>query len=429
MNSIYNLRNIGQNAPVLSKQELKVYPSLNKDALECMEDKVLKEPSYVYVFPLVRENVYGGSYIDIYILDPFFSFMKRYILVPGYRLTESDEDELEEKLKSKSLRFMFWDKDFVEHAKMLAKPYFDDVDDVTHLLLGLCFVFYRSGIRELLFKQKLDYLGFHIESFYDINLMGTTSNEVFGVPQKALRFFNSEEGYKCLKDPDDRYLFARTYAMFSDFIGQEEKINVTQWKYLTKIYYGEGDAVFNPGRLKFKRSVFNALGKVDDCEVGESYLRYLYLKEAVSYRPHDNKLPSVEALPHTVKKLERIHTYRRCRKEYDRSIKEYAWENSKYEYVGDLYRVRLPRKMDDIFEMADRMGNCLESYVQDVARGYTMILFVDIRDEDDEICLEVNGKYVEQARRRYNASLTERDLEFLEEYCSKVGLEMDIYEL
>lgn len=423
MNSIYNLRNIGQETPVLTKEELFAYPSLNETAFEYMADKASSEPEFVFVFPLIRENKYGGNYIDIYIFDPSYSFQNRYILVPGHKLSDDDEVELEEKLKSKAIRFIFWDEDFVERAKLLAKPYFDKVDNVAHLLFGLCMVFYRSGIRELLFKQGLDYLAFHIGRFKEINLIATRAEDVFEMPAKALKFFNNESTYKLLTHIHSRYVYGKVYKQFASYLGEVETINRSQWEYLSRIYHLQKHPEDEWAKLTFNRRIFEGFADIDDTELAKDYILYFELKEATQFKMYDTKFPEKEEeLYILIEKLYRIVRYKDYRKNYDGIIEGQALINRKYEYQDENYRVRLPRKVDDFLDAADYMHNCLEDYMQDVAEGAIMILLVDIKDEKDQIALEVDDDIIVQGKRRFNEGLTDNDMSFLGFYCSKVGL-------
>ena len=76
--------------------------------------------------------------------------------------------------------------------------------------------------------------------------------------------------------------------------------------------------------------------------------------------------------------------------------------------------------------MADWMRNCIADYAFDVASGEAMILFVDIKDENNRLNLEFNGHEIVEARRRFNERITDKDEAFLEEYCNVYGLELCI---
>ena len=168
----------------------------------------------------------------------------------------------------------------------------------------------------------------------------------------------------------------------------------------------------------------NFIDKVEWKDVQKKdYILYFELKEATQYKMYDTKFPEEEEeLYILIEKLYRIVRYKDYRKNYDGIIEGHALINRKYEYQDENYRVRLPRKVDDILDAADYMHNCLEDYMQDVAEGAIMILFVDIKDEKDQIALEVDDDIIIQGKRRFNEGLTDSDMAFLESYCSKVGL-------
>lgn len=426
MNTVYNIMNAGNETPILSKEELMNYPSLGEVELGYMERKALSTSEFVYIFPLVRESTLKNKYVDIYIFDSSISYKERFVLAPGFKLQNEKEERLEEKLKSKCISYVFLEKGCLEEIKKMSAPYLDNVSVVSHILLGYYFISFKAGLRELLFKCGLDYLSFNIECFEEINLMATTAEELFEMPLKALRLFNNSDMYMGLKSHTDRMIKARTYTFFSSYLCSEETLTEAQWDYLFKARRYERDQKTHGYGVKFNRSVFAQLAKVKDNSYADMYLEYIELKACLGYRVWDNHLPSLEDIEDELGIIRERYRFESSREYIDEGLGFYYKETCIYEYQNSNYRVWIPKKLDDFLEMADWMRNCIADYAFDVASGEAMILFVDIKDENNRLNLEFNGHEIVEARRRFNERITDKDEAFLEEYCNVYGLELCI---
>ena len=425
MNQIYNIMNLGYETPVLSKDQLKYFPSLGRAYVESMQNYALTQPESVTIFPLVRTSIDGKKYIDIYIYDPAESFEERYVLVPGFKLTDEKEETFEEKLKSKFVRYNFWDDNFVSETKKMGEPYLDNLNIMSHLLLAYYYISFRSGIRELLFKSGLNYLAFFIDIYEEINLAGSTPEELFDLPIKALRMFNNYDMYSYIANPYRRIVTANTYKRYSSFLNEGIIPNKTQWSYLLRTRIAESEPNQGLFNYKFNRSIFNELGEVNDSGLGDKYLKYLYLRQAVGYRLWDNHLPDRSSIDGKIRKLTRDLDYLGQREKLDNGFRIQSKRYKAFEYQNDNYRVRLPKNLDDLLDMADTMNNCLDDYVDEVADGLVLILLIDIKNENDNIAVEVSGDTVEQAYRRFNNELTDEDKSFLFEYCKQKDIYYD----
>lgn len=106
--------------------------------------------------------------------------------------------------------------------------------------------------------------------------------------------------------------------------------------------------------------------------------------------------------------------------------KEYVLLNRKEE--KENFYIRSPRDLDDLYNYAESLGNCLKSYVDEVVEGRSKIYFMETEKNDKKpyIAIEVKQNNIRQAYRKSNKRISKKEYEFLDKWAKDNGLECNI---
>jgi hypothetical protein len=90
-------------------------------------------------------------------------------------------------------------------------------------------------------------------------------------------------------------------------------------------------------------------------------------------------------------------------------VNQYGWD----------YTAIIPSSVHDFEIEARNQKHCILSYVEDMAAGNTLVVFVRHRNEPDKshITLEIRSKKVVQAKKFANTEIDEADRKYLEKLC------------
>lgn len=180
-------------------------------------------------------------------------------------------------------------------------------------------------------------------------------------------------------------------------------------KYLHEdIYKNQGIKNYSEGRILLRDSL--VMAKKMGIDLKEKYPKSLKLQ-------HDLLVMNYE-----------------CYKdEYQRQEFKKAVEDEKYISLNrnkekEEFYIRSPRDLDDLYNYAESLGNCLKSYVDEVAEGKTKIYFMEteVNDKKPYIAIEVRDKYVRQAYRKSNRRISKKEYEFLNKWAKDSGIECSI---
>lgn len=114
------------------------------------------------------------------------------------------------------------------------------------------------------------------------------------------------------------------------------------------------------------------------------------------------------------------------REEKDAGITKY--NDLGYRFEDDEYFVRTPLTVLEMFDESCQQDNCLSGYVESVATGKTNIVFIRKKKTPDQsyITMEISGRYIIQAKAKYNEIPTRTDWEFIEKFARHNWLEYDL---
>ena len=94
---------------------------------------------------------------------------------------------------------------------------------------------------------------------------------------------------------------------------------------------------------------------------------------------------------------------------------------------GNFY-IRSPRDVDDLYNYAESLGNCLKSYVDEVIEGRSKIYFMETEKNDKKpyIAIEVKHNNIRQAYRKSNKMISKKEYEFLVKWAKNNEIECNI---
>lgn len=106
--------------------------------------------------------------------------------------------------------------------------------------------------------------------------------------------------------------------------------------------------------------------------------------------------------------------------------KEYVLLNRNKE--KENFYIRSPRDLDDLYNYAESLGNCLKSYVDEVIEGRSKIYFMETEKNDKKpyIAIEVKQNNIRQAYRKSNKRISKKEHEFLVKWAKDNGLECSV---
>ena len=106
--------------------------------------------------------------------------------------------------------------------------------------------------------------------------------------------------------------------------------------------------------------------------------------------------------------------------------KEYVLLNRNKE--KENFYIRSPRDLDDLYNYAESLGNCLKSYVDEVIEGRSKIYFMETEKNDKKpyIAIEVKQNSIRQAYRKSNRMISKKEHEFLVKWAKDNEIECNI---
>ena len=106
--------------------------------------------------------------------------------------------------------------------------------------------------------------------------------------------------------------------------------------------------------------------------------------------------------------------------------KEYVLLNRNKE--KENFYIRSPRDLDDLYNYAESLGNCLKSYVDEVIEGRSKIYFMETEKNDKKpyIAIEVKQNSIRQAYRKSNKLISKKEHEFLVKWAKDNEIECNV---
>ena len=400
--------------------DLRKYPMIDEDHFMYMESEFIENSSYLLLFPYYRNG--EEPFIDIYIWDCTRISMpcRRFVICTGFRFAEEDEIEFEKYARSNDLRVYQDEMDLLYENIISFNPEYNykkyTSEEAGMALLHLYYVSHHSGYLEILYKSGINYLAYDATEIPDCNYIGSSPEEIVGLPLKLLRILNQPGFSEYYTRKDALVKCLNTYYKYASYF--KKRPSLLQWDYLYRI---EGnDHLFN-------KTVYKRLSKYTDVIIVSLYIEFLKLQE--KNKELSIGVPKAHELMDINEKLSILNLYNHNKVNKKIKTRKRA---SDLEFTGHKYSVVLPKEVNDIGKEALKQHNCLLSYVEPHIKGKTTIIFIRRTDEIEKpyVTAEVIGNKVEQFMGKFNL-IPEADVfQFMEAYCAYKGIsEFDPIEL
>ena len=373
----------------------------------------------------VFEREYEGDVcLEIYIWSFLFpELYKRFLITPKLKMTYVEKCLFDVACQNETIM----NEDEIEkiyeifdtnYPGMHLKKYNNPIHMLHHIYCS-----FQEGIQEILYKAGLGYLALYLNDIDDYNMIGTTPSGIFdGLPIKLLRVFDSEQGIVALKTEQQRANLYSLYMKKPILFG--EKWSFGQCKYFEEI-------ICKRITGEFMNEDYQILQFFQECYNEEQYkeiIRYIEIRKEIF---ETIKLP---LLPEEGDGIDDSPFYK-ANFLYDNLVKgrdfmdymlslQYEEYGKKLEYQDDRFILRWPKDMGDICRESAYQKNCLWNYMEDIAYGETLVLFLRKADAPDcpYVTVEIMEDTIVEARARFNAKIPEEADEWLEEYAEKKNL-------
>lgn len=117
------------------------------------------------------------------------------------------------------------------------------------------------------------------------------------------------------------------------------------------------------------------------------------------------------------------------KKEYDQEVFKNIMDAS-LEYSDTKFCIVNPKTSNDIISEGTDLNHCVASYVEQVMRGETYIMFLRNKKTPEESLVTVeykkNNKSIIQAKGGYNRGMSDDERKFLEKYCKLKKIKLEV---
>lgn len=370
----------------------------------------------VFVDLLVKDDKW---YLLIYLWEPYnYTINKPYkcfYCTRGYRLNEEEERELvyyctDENTCTSKLMV----QEIVRQVQILAPDmnlYFNS-DKPLYSVLHIYFCMFR-GVRELLFKARLQYLAASIDRIESYDMLPVLTNgspvdlfEKKRFTMRLLRMLDNEWGICDLLDEESRQVAAGTYKRFSQILGGYNQITCSQWQYLKACH---------KGKFRFQKKIFHLFRRGETEVLYEDYVifdaKYKIINRYIHWPRSVSSIPDLEKF---MNEADYTLLYVTDREKWDQMIREQNNRLMYLDYSDGNYIVTHPTTIAEIFQEGISQNNCLLSMFEEIAQGDRDIGYMRFADKPEQslITFEVcNGK-VCQLLKKNNEMLQYDSLEF-----------------
>ena len=405
------------------------FPEVSEEVFAAMVSDWQEDPSVLRAFPIIRQPHCRSPFVELYVWDAlsYPDPCRRFVIAGGFRMPEAEEEDFLACVRGP----LYSPPEETERFVRCVRAVFGSwhvpetrVSEIGAVMEHIYFAGHRSGPREILYKAGLESFARELGKLPSYNLLGTSPEEILGMPLRLLRILDGPGVGERLREPKTAPLCREVYRAYGGFL-RGRKVTRAQWRYLEELYR-------HNGRFEgegFSRALYDRLAETDDTGAVEEYRTFLRLR-ADWPLTRKMKLPSYANLDAVTVMLHRIRHCRAGIPELDRAF-ERRFRNNAYEYASGTYAVVMPASPADLCREAVLQGNCVMNYVQDHADADTTILFLRRASAPDRpfVTMEVSEYRIRQVYARFNRLPDREVYRFLEEYARKRWLLYDPYDL
>lgn len=385
-----------------------------------------KDDSKTYILGFVFDTVDKEKYIAVFRINYSFNdIAKRYIIHPGHRLSEADEELLLNDLDSDVVCDNYDDL-LADVRKAFPEWGLDNVDyGSVKDLLEHCYYASFPGPKGILAKNQLLVIGRNINHIPSYNLMGKSPEEILGrnLSKHMLRVLNDKNMVSCLYNDQSIKRFIKIYNQFSGII--QDKISPCQYLYLDHISDAQNQIE------EFKEGLYRYLGDYGNEDLMQKYDRFYCVRSKVKMKSFIST-PMPGKLDEVIERLQIIQNYQKNIELVDGIIKKHNNERN-WVYGDDVYIVlKVTGGVQEIIDEAVTQSNDGLIYaIDDYVNGNTTILLLRQLSQINipYVSCIVRDDYIESVYDKYARLPCVRVLKFLERYSRAMGIKYSPWEI
>lgn len=429
---ISKLENYLAKCPELSPSDIEAhYPESNRQ-ISSIAKRSLNTPGSFKPYCAVKNNMEMEKYLEIIFYNELIfpeTKYARFVIVKNYKMSKEEESKFFHLLFNYHLDIDVDDFHYLQNRVREFCPEshittYNDPWYFRQFIEQVYFSTHRSGVREVLYKcPGIENITYNLDRFDCYNIIGTTAEEILGVPLKILRLLNDTE-YQCyLYSEESRKKLLKKYAELSSVINWRRRINESQLKYLLEYeHFG------NQTGGKFNKKIFDCFSCITShyTEYYKIYSEYNKLFKICGNHKIFKDVPDMEEFDDEYSTLRQYKYY--CFDRCSETIKELNESPAHdYEYSDDKYIVVAPKYPEDFFYEAKYQQNCVLSYIDVVLKKETNVLFLRRKNSIDKpfVTLEIRDGKIVQACARFNRVPPYEVIEFLTKYANELNLEFN----
>lgn len=420
--------------PVVNKNDFPPLSQIEEEIMD-MEGMTFDYDNYSLCYTYIRENN-NSWFVDIYLFWETFDkseiIRDRFIIAPGFMMTERDEKLFMRMLDS--YRILFNNRVCDDYVKQISDtapeinmcPYKNNNMALFHTY----FASHKSGIRELLVKSGLTCIAMSLEIIDDWNIAAKNLEDAFGLPFKLLRKLNTEKGIDgILSTKMGRENALKVYKNYHHIMNDMKSVDKFQICYLLECleegYKADKKFLKVLGNIKYGWD-YEESEYIDGEDTYEMLKEYNVLREKVISREYKTIFPKYPC------RLVRdgdcfYEIYNLLRKyventyEFQKKMNLYAKKCEIYQYEDDEYEIVIPRTVKDIFFESDHQHNCLYTYTMDIIEGKKTVLFMRAKSQINKplVTLEIVHDALLQGKGCCNRFPTEEQMIFIKKFAKE----------
>lgn len=418
--------------------DTKEYPPLEEDLadIQAMESMTFDYSFNSLCFIYIREHN-ESWFVDVYCYYDSYEdnliHIKRFVIAPGFQMTEEDEKNFFTFINSSCVMFntRTCGNYIQDIEKLVPDIHIKQYKDLGLALFHTYYASFRSGVRELLLKAGLEYIALDLSYADGWNIIGRNIEEAFQAPIKLVRKLNYPGGIeKIMSGDQSREHAIMVYKKYSSILNDIDTINEFQIHYMMECADEEKTV---DKKLLSELTDLESGWDSDAEEYIDGFVVYNQLRDYQVLCEEVNgcktlfpKYPSLamEDMERFYETYSLLQSYIEYEPIYEEKMRKYYQAGVKYIYENDKYEIIVPLTVKDILDESECQHNCLYQYVMEIVEGCMTVLFMrdKSRRKKSLVTIEVDNGVIKQAKAACNKLPTINEMEFIDAWAKQKGL-------
>ncbi len=404
------------------------YPLIDEWQLKVLEYETWSIDNQKVLIPIAR-SYEGKWYADIYIYLKAEKRIERVVIKPDHELEEIEKLKLWE--DNSDVGFSIRENEFFlsEISDLAPEINMKRYDDIRDALRHVYYASHKENLCEQLYKCQLDVIARCYEQIKDLRNDSTNIEDAFGLPLAFIRKMNSRFGlYTGLIDKRAREISAYTYKKFSGMLNDIDRIEHFQWTYLQDCL--QDDILPDKDMLKKLSWIkdYYAKEKLDGEDIYDVFVSYKENRRIVK-EMYDISFPKKVNCFDRPEELYSICYLAMDFAQRGDVIDMRIWDIyeetfDRYFYEDDNLFMRPPLSAKELMDEWKNQNNCLNYYILPLLDRETDILMLRRKSAAREsfVTVEIADGKLEQAYKRNNEDIGQRERTFLLSFCKEKNI-------